>query len=295
MRKQTNLIYLVFLLFTILQSCETDTKQSMVYFDKANSMVINEDYSNAILEINKALQLDSKNNDFYLLKARIYYLTSSYEDAIIVLENILEMDFKKDTINYEIAVIYFAYASAIEKNRIKGDSRLLYGKAIEYLSKAIKYNPKYYEAYEKKYKTLHNLNKSKEALFVINTVIKLFPDSLNLIGFRGIEKNELGDYNGALSDLSEVIKLRKNIDSSMVSIFYRFRGIIYYYDLDSTDKAISDLTNAITYDSINDQGYLSRAAVYAYIGKNDKACADYHKAANLGNLSVYEEISKHCK
>ncbi len=150
----------------------------------------------------------------------------------------------------------------------------------------------YCDAYIAKQKTLHNLNRNREALVVLNTAIKIFPNNMLLISNRGIEKLSLGDFNGAMSDLNKSIQSNE-LDSMDCSDAYRFRGHLHQQKSDN-EIAIRDFTNAINQNPKQDLAFLSRAKCYQEMGLRDKACEDFRKAADLGYIGLYQTIQEYC-
>ncbi len=277
----------------ILSACTSDKKKALEHFIKSKDFLKNDDIRNASMEIELAIELDSSNLDFQIIKAEIIEKTDNYEKAIKILKKLLTKNFKSDTVNYKIGICYFGYGRYFEMTQNDNEKcNSAYENALIYFDNALTCNMYYCDAYIEKQKILHNLNRSSEALAVLNTAIKIFPDNLQLICNRGVEKWSLGDMNGALTDLNKSIQ-SKELDSMDCSSAYRFRGHLYQQK-GEFEIAIRDFTNAISQNPKEDLAFLSRAKCYQEMGLRDKACEDFRKAADLGYIGLYQTIQEYC-
>jgi tetratricopeptide (TPR) repeat protein len=92
---------------------------------------------------------------------------------------------------------------------------------------------------------------------------------------RGLAYYNNKDYNKAISDYTEAIRLKRDY-----AFYYNDRGKAYNGKKDY-DKAISDYTEAIRLDPNNTFYYDNRGDAYQSQGKPDKAKADFAKANQL--------------
>ena len=92
---------------------------------------------------------------------------------------------------------------------------------------------------------------------------------------RGCGYGEKGDYDKAIADYTEAIRL----DPKFATAYYG-RGVAYGEKGDY-DKAIADYTEAIRLDPKLAEAYCSRGIAYANKGDYDKAIADYTEAIRL--------------
>ncbi len=283
---------IISLVVTLLFSCTTDRKKAYEHYLKAKELVKQGDIKNAFAEIDNAIALDSTNLDFQIVKAQINYEADNYEEAISILKGLLSKNFKADTVNYRIGAYYFEHGMHFYRQNEITKANEAFEKATIYYNYAINKNIKYYNAYVEKQRALHNLKRYDEALVVINTALKLFPDEIILIGTRGIEKIYLGDLTGALTDLNQAIESDK-LDSTKIATAYRFRGNLYI-EKDNFDQAIMDYTRAIEYDPKDELALYNRALCYQEKGLKDKACEDFRKAAELGYIKAYKIIKEYC-
>jgi len=286
------LITVIILIF-IGYSCSKNEKLASEHFTKAKKYFENNELVKASLEIDSAIFLDTLNYEYTLLKAKIYSKSNQYEDAIELLTSPLTSNFKPDTVNYLIGASYYNlgyfYSNQNNNERNEIDS---YMKSIEYFNSTIKLNPEYFLAYIYKSHAFHNIENYEEALISLNNALTIFPDSMNLVCYRGVEKFALGDLKGALIDLNKSIESGK-MDSLDMSSAYRYKGLVLA-DLNKLNEAINSMTKALTYYDTNEFLFANRADLYRRVGQKDKACADYRKAAELGMVSIYEVIKEYC-
>jgi len=294
-KKITKMKYLLILILvaTIFTSCSSNKEKAFQHFTTASQFFETSDYGNASKEIELAINLDSKNNDFKILKSKIKCKAKKIDEAISLLKNILPDKFKVDTVNYLIGQYYFIQSSYFATEKIdENKQKELLENAILFSDNAISANIQYFDAYIIKQRSLHNLEKYDDALITLNTAIDLFPDSAQLICYRGVEKKYLGDKLGAKNDLNKSIQENK-LDSMDLSSAYRFRGYIFS-DEGNIDDAINDMTSAINFDPTNEYLFVSRGNFYKKKGMKEKACEDYRKAADLGFVAIYETIKDYC-
>ena len=113
---------------------------------------------------------------------------------------------------------------------------------------------------------------------------------LNELLIQGMGKGIQGDYEGAIADFGEIIR----INPYEVEAYYN-RGIAYAR-LEDYPKAIADFNQAIILDQTIAEIYLERAKVYLQLGERNAAIADLNKAKQLfnqqGNTTRYQEVQR---
>ena len=105
--------------------------------------------------------------------------------------------------------------------------------------------------------------------------IRLDPNNANAYGNRGIAYGEKGDYDRAIADYNQAIRLDPNDPAA-----YYNRGIAYRRNGDY-DRAIADYTQAIRLDPNDPAAYYFRGAAYNRKGDYDHAIADYTEVIRL--------------
>jgi tetratricopeptide (TPR) repeat protein len=101
------------------------------------------------------------------------------------------------------------------------------------------------------------------------------PHAGTSIAERGLAFAEKGEYDRAIADFDEAIRLDPNDAHS-----FRYRGIAYY-DKADYDRAIADFDEAIRLDPKDTKAYANRGFAYHVKGQHDRAIADIDEAIRL--------------
>ena len=109
--------------------------------------------------------------------------------------------------------------------------------------------------------------------------IRLDPTNTSAYANRGFARNAKGDFDGAIADASEAIRLDYTNTSA-----YNNRGFARRAKGDF-DGAIADYNEAIRLEPTNVVVYNNRGVAYENKGMYAQANADYHRYIELGNLS----------
>ena len=114
------------------------------------------------------------------------------------------------------------------------------------------------------------------ALEDLNEALRLNPDNYYAHQRRGKVFFHKGDKNRAKEDFNEAIRLLPDYHGA-----YSLRGSLYFED-GNYDQALKDYTKAIEIDPTRGEYYQERAKVYRKLGQMDLAEADEKKARELG-------------
>jgi tetratricopeptide (TPR) repeat protein len=115
-----------------------------------------------------------------------------------------------------------------------------------------------------------------KAISDFTEAIRLNPNYAEAYDNRGIAYRDTQNYDKAISDFTEAIRLNPNYAEA-----YDNRGIAYR-DTQNYDKAISDFTEAIRLKPNYREVYYNRGLAYRAQGKTTQAHADFVKAKELG-------------
>jgi lipoprotein NlpI len=155
---------------------------------------------------------------------------------------------------------------------IKGD---LNG-AIAAFNQAIKVDPNYAPAYDKRGFAFSLENKLDDAISDYDQAIQLDPNNVDAYYHRGVAKGQQGDFDGAIADFSQVIELHPQSPPA-----YYNRGHAKYFKGD-LDGATSDLDQAIGMASDYASAYFIRGLVRRAQGDETNAGLDFQTSADDG-------------
>ena len=105
---------------------------------------------------------------------------------------------------------------------------------------------------------------------------------------RGLCKTKSEDYRGAIVDFSKAIELKPNFAEA-----YYERGIAKE-KLEDYGGAIADFTQTIELNPFIVTAYYNRGLMYIILGQIDEGCMDLSKAGELGYYQAYDMIKKYC-
>ena len=139
------------------------------------------------------------------------------------------------------------------------------------------------------YFSLKNLIRFTTVLITINTVLGIVPLAIfpNLSQFvqaqenaeayynRGVAKSQLGDFQGAITDYDQAIKIKPDYAEA-----YYNRGLAKQ-NLEDNQGAIADYNQAIKIKPDYALAYLNRGVAKSDLGDKQGVIADYDQAAQL--------------
>jgi len=154
------------------------------------------------------------------------------------------------------------------------DEREAADQAIRDLSAAIALNP---TANAHVYRGIGyaGLGEYDRAIADYNEAIRLEPDAPLYLVARGLAYYGKGDYDWAIADYSQALRLDPNLAAA-----YNNRGVAYD-DKGDYDRAIADYTQALRLDPNYAAAYNNRGVAYNNKKDYDKAIADYTEAIKL--------------
>ena len=279
-------------------------KSDLGYFLRGKSFYDSQEYDKAIKDFDKALAINRENIEVALYRGLAFQGNGEHTNAIRDFKwaNKISLKYKKQA-NSD-ALFYMSNSFEETEN---------FFKAEESINNAIKL-----QMDEKKKSVLllkrayfnflkNRIDYSKSIKKDISEAIKLHPnnpDSYYLLG-KLYERSE--DYDLAFDQFRKAIKIDPNYAKAFIAI-----GTIQSNYLDEFDKALINLTNAITLDPSNKSAYFQRGLLYIrdtrYGTSNlKKMCIDMRKAKKLkgdrllmsygenANELIDSAIEKFCK
>ena len=106
---------------------------------------------------------------------------------------------------------------------------------------------------------------------------------------NGLEKYEIKDFAGALSDFTITIEMNPDMAEA-----YYSRGLLYGKEYHKYNKAIKDFTKAIKLKPDYAEAYYNRGVTYRILDDLKNSCTDWKKAKELGFEDADELIEKYC-
>jgi len=158
---------------------------------------------------------------------------------------------------------------------------------------------------------LRSDGKNQEAIEIFSKGLERNPNDVNTLNVRGLAKISMGDYYGAIADISKAIEF----DKGQRPIFFNNLGLAKYYlgdyngakkdyeksySMDSTSALVASnygllmfkfkefdvvekfYSKAISLDSLSATSHYYRAIARAELGKYEEALIDYNKAIVMG-------------
>jgi tetratricopeptide (TPR) repeat protein len=120
----------------------------------------------------------------------------------------------------------------------------------------------------------HSDGQYQRAINELSEAIRLKPNFANALHSRGLAYKNLGDYDRAIFDYDRAIKLQPN-----VSVYYYNRGNAYYFK-NEFDRAIADFSESIRL-SPNASALINRGRCHYAVTRFREAIADYDEALKL--------------
>ena len=300
-----------------------------VYYNDGITDLNKKNYSKAIKNFSRVIELNPTFADAYIKRGRCYYEVKQYKSASEDLEQAYKLAPNDEHIRSMHKILHEGLAAsnggkAALKTALKaafkeeskpslaakdyyndGITNLNernYSKALENLSRAIKLDPKYIDAYGKRAMVYAQNEQYDKAILDYTKVIEL--DSENNSGYheRGMCYYILGQHKNALEDINKAVKLNPNDEKlrHMQLFLQKKLAETYYFDgitamkAGKYDKALENFNRAIELNPEYTDAYGKRAMVYAQNEQYDKAILDYTEIIKLDsqNISAYRERGK---
>ena len=221
----------------------------------------NYDFQKAIENFDKAIAINPNGFEALAYRADIYSIIGDDKNAMEYAQKAISLN---PTDAYSNFIMGALYCSSDKE------------KAKNYLTKSIRYNPKFERAYINRGKLYFMEGLFKESLDDCSKVIKMNPQYYLAYEFRAVSYFSLKQPNQALSDLNYLVKKQpKNMK-------YLTMRALCHSALKNIPQSLTDINKVINSEPNNADAYLTRLTIYGII-KADKNLieADISKILNI--------------
>lgn len=254
------------------------------------------DYRKALDVLSKLMEINPDDTAIQARMALLYYELKDIDRAIAEFEGILETNPESDRVLYYLGLLYqekkddekalarFSaikpestfYVDAVIREVVLFKNSNQMQRAFELARKVMEKNPKTSDFYDL-VASLYVLEKKySEAVGVLKIGIRQIPNNENLLFSLGVVMEKMGDWDGSLRYMKEVIKLNANNASALNFVGYTYaeRGV----NLDEAENLVGQALKLKP-----DDGYImdSLAWVYFQKGNYDQALDLLEKANRL--------------
>ena len=258
------------------------------YLNKAQLLIEREQYSEALEVLNESLNDYPNNAEVYRLIGISFKGLNKFEDAERSFLSSIKIDSTFSKSYFEIANLSnsdsqeyilnnYTKALSIETTKLNPDFILL--------NKIYKRLTNYYENEVKEKVDAYNLS-----IKLLNNAILKFPKNGVPYKLRGDINEKRGRYLQAVNDYENYIKhslLKKNKEKNIAEAYYKIYKI-YRYSLEDNDKALVNINKTIKIDSNGSQSdtyYSERANLHANVFNNNEiALSDYTNAITFNQF-----------
>lgn len=240
-----------------------------MYIDKG-------DTTNAMLDMDKAIELNPKDPNMFFSRGRIKAKMNEHEAA--------EQDFSL-AITLNPGMINAYLARSVEKRALKK-----YESAFRDIFMAAKYdsaNPKVYCSFGNLFIAVKDYG---NAVTAFTRAILLQHSYAEAYNNRAYARVLLADYPGAINDCDSALKFMSKTPSA---ITYNNLGQAYR-ELNQPDSAMKYFNKALSINKNFPEGYYERGKAKQKINDLPGACEDLHKAADLGYKDSLNLVNKYC-
>lgn len=282
-------------LTTINELIRKDPNNLDLYHRRAVYYMEKQDFSSALLDINRVLQLDSSNTKYLMTGADIHFFINKIQRADQLLKRAVELE--PDNIDcllrlaqlhhylkrYEEEVVLLNKVLDLDKRNaqayfMKGMVSKELGdtaQAMQSMQLAVQMDPDYYSAYIQM-GVIAAAQKNPLAVEYYRNALAIQPMSEEALYNLGMYYHKTGQYQMALNTYRAILQLDPMDFDAHFNI-----GAIYTDNLDSAAKGMENFELAIRDNPMDARGYFGRGKAQEAMGNYDAASADYTKALEL--------------
>jgi tetratricopeptide (TPR) repeat protein/predicted Ser/Thr protein kinase len=156
-----------------------------------------------------------------------------------------------------------------------------YDECIRLMEEALKLDPDFAEVYPVLGWTYRLKGDLKNALASFEKAVEFKPNDAYSYVNRGIARNGLNDFDGAIEDYTKAIELAEPVnDRTNLTNAYSNRGAAYKFK-GELENALEDLNTAVELGTENASAYHNRGVVRCALNDVDGALKDHNKAIKL--------------
>lgn len=272
-----------------------EPKNADLLFKRAEIRFNKKEFTEAFVDVEKAISLDKKKVEYHVLKADILFAQEQISEAFSVLQTAKEVDgkhieaylksaelslylkdYEKTMFNLKQAILldklnptaYFLRGWALKE---QGDTI----NAVKDYQKAVELKPDYEQAYEE-LGVLYSIKGDPLAVEYLNSTININPKNYSAMYVLALFYQEHNAIAQALETYQKLLDIKPDHADALHNV-----GYINLVEKQDCDIAIECFNSAIKVDSLFWQAYLSRGEAYEKKGDMEKAKADFQKAEEL--------------
>lgn len=268
---------------------------AQLYADRASIYVLNNQFDEAVNDLQRSIKLDSTQADFYVLLATLQFRNRKPAEAMTLVKKAVQVNPNHVPANLKLGEM-FMYAENYEKAFehinlalkqdvynaegyfLKGMIYKLTGdtaKAVSSFQTCVEQNADFYDAYLQ-LGLIYAAAQNNLALAYYNNALQVRPNSTEAMYNKAMFLQSMQQFSEA--DL--VYKQILQIDPNYYIAYYNmgYLRLVYTEDYDS---AAHLFTLAIDNDPQYFEAYYNRGYAYELMENNAKAIADYKKALEI--------------
>ncbi len=245
------------------RAIQLDPKSAVAYFNRGNFHRGSYDLEKAIADYTQAILLHGTKPKYYNSRGMAYFQLGDGVAAVQDFSTAVAQNptFARGYYNRGFTYKKFPAAAAdrVSKDSVIEGMALQHRKMMNDFNLAIKYNPKFADAYIER---------------------GLMRSTSTGINVDGLDAETIAQLNLALADFQQAVKLNPKSAEA-------FNGRASCYDqLGKKDLALADYNKAIELDPELATAYMGRMAIYCESGKKELSFADEKKIKELGFAAI---------
>ncbi|MBO3460154.1 tetratricopeptide repeat protein [Aetokthonos hydrillicola Thurmond2011] len=246
----------------LLQSGKLEAEwQSSAYDWRGNLYRRAGQYSQALADINEAIQLTPEEAKYFTDRGVVYLLMQCYQEALADLNHAISLEPEHEEAIASRGVTYLLQER--------------YEEALADFNQALEIKPEYQAAFVSRGVVYRQMERYQDALTDLNQGLGLNPNALWAVIQRGKTYQEMERYEEALADFNQVLAIKPNNFGAIAN-----RGVIYR-QLGYHEEALADLNQAITQNPDDQEILANRGETYRQIGRYQEALADLNRTIEL--------------